>query len=472
MPLDTKPLDADVIVIGAGAAGLTAARELKRRGVARVLVLEAAGKVGGRVLHDSSLSQWPLELGPEFIHGECHNLLLDLLQKGLPNKPAATLVELEYPNYYYFGKEGRLLRAAEADELPEVAAMHESFEKLSEPSEVGEPPRAEQSLLQYFAASGVPSRAIDLADALYANDYGAVASDVGLREVEVEQKAWTYGEKYLVLRGASLQDAMDALADGLDVRTGWAATSVRWQAFTQPGAARVEVSDARGRTLRAARLVVSVPLPVLQRGAIGFDPPLPPPLTAAISAVRMGNALKVILRLSRRFWPADFYDAVCADCFMPEVWLSPAAELMLPDAKPPFTIVGFVAGERADRVAELPHAEIARQTLLQLDAMFGTPAKPHPASDACDGFVVKNWADHAHVGGAYSHPTLHAEGRRNGFAEPAGDAVWFAGEATHEGINPCIHGAMETGQRAAAAVCASLEDEHRRGGSRGPASRL
>ena len=72
----------------------------------------------------------------------------------------------------------------------------------------------------------------------------------------------------------------------------------------------------------------------------------------------------------------------------------------------------------------------------------------------------------------YSHPTLHAEGRRNGFAEPAGDAVWFAGEATHEGINPCIHGAMETGQRAAAAVCASLEDERRRGGSRCPASRL
>ena len=66
----------------------------------------------------------------------------------------------------------------------------------------------------------------------------------------------------------------------------------------------------------------------------------------------MGNALKVILRLRRRFWPEDFYDAVCADCFMPEVWLSPAAELMRPDAKPPFTIVGFVAGERAERVAK------------------------------------------------------------------------------------------------------------------------
>ena len=54
---------------------------------------------------------------------------------------------------------------------------------------------------------------------------------------------------------------------------------MRWQGFAQPGAARVEVSDARGRT---ARLIVTVPLPALQRGAIGFEPPLPPPLSAAI----------------------------------------------------------------------------------------------------------------------------------------------------------------------------------------------
>ena len=152
---------------------------------------------------------------------------------------------------------------------------------------------------------------------------------------------------------------------------------------------------------------------------------------------------------------------------MPEVWLTPAAEVMAPDAQPPFTMVGFVAGARADRVAALPDAEVARQTLLQLDAMFGTAAEPHPASGACDGFLVKNWAAHAHVGGAYSHPTLHAHGHRAALAAPAGDALWFAGEATHLGVNPCLHGAMETGERAAAAVCASLRAE--RGG---PTSRL
>ena len=59
--------------------------------------------------------------------------------------------------------------------------------------------------------------------------------------------------------------------------------------------------------------------------------------------------------------------------------------------------------------------------------------------------------------GAYSHPTLGAAGKRAALAQPVGDALYFAGEATHEGVNPCIHGAMETGERAAAAVCASLK---------------
>ena len=138
--------DADVIIIGAGAAGLTAARELRKQGINRVIVLEASSKVGGRVLHDTSLSPHALELGPEFIHGESHNQLLDLVQRGLPHKPDASLVELEWPNYYFFGKEGKLVAASEADELPEVARMHESFEAL--------------------------------ADAIFANDYGAVMSDV------------------------------------------------------------------------------------------------------------------------------------------------------------------------------------------------------------------------------------------------------------------------------------------------------
>ena len=99
-----------------------------------------------------------------------------------------------------------------------------------------------------------------------------------------------------------------------------------------------------------------------------------------------------------------------------------------------------------------------RKMLLQLDAMFGTGGDPHPASDACDGYIVKNWKTHPRIGGAYSHPSLNAHGSRTAMQEAIHGAVFLAGEACHEGVNPCIHGAMETGEKAAeraAAVIAS-----------------
>ena len=215
--MESDLVDVDVAVVGAGAAGLSAARALQARGL-RVRVLEASDRVGGRVQHDATLSAWPLELGPEFIHGEKDNRLIDLIDGGIAGKPGAELVELEWPNYYYFGKEARLLSAAEADEEPDVALMHESFEALSEArkaSEGGPSALPEQSLLQYFVGRGLSSRVLDLADGIFANDYGAEMSDVGLHEVLTEQRAWKHGERYLVLKGACLHDAMRTLASSI-----------------------------------------------------------------------------------------------------------------------------------------------------------------------------------------------------------------------------------------------------------------
>ena len=76
----------DAIVIGAGAAGLSAARVLAARGL-KAIVVEASDRVGGRVLHDDTLCPYPIELGPEFIHGECDNKLLDLVRSGVDGRP-------------------------------------------------------------------------------------------------------------------------------------------------------------------------------------------------------------------------------------------------------------------------------------------------------------------------------------------------------------------------------------------------
>jgi hypothetical protein len=136
--------------------------------------------------------------------------------------------------------------------------------------------------------------------------------------------------------------------------------------------------------------------------------------------------------------------------------------------------------------------------LTQLDAMFGTAAEPRPASSACDGFLVKDWNAHPRTYGAYSHPTLGAAGQRSalGLAAhapwscmqvlitapwsphrsalglAAHGAIFFAGEACHEGINPCVHGAMETGERAAQRALEALGERSAFIGAEGRTSRL
>ena len=76
--------------------------------------------------------------------------------------------------------------ADEGDKLEDVSLMHESFEKLSEMDAAEVPP--EQSLLQYFTSCGLSPRVLDLADAIFANDYAGDMSDVGLHEVVQEQR--------------------------------------------------------------------------------------------------------------------------------------------------------------------------------------------------------------------------------------------------------------------------------------------
>ncbi len=453
----------DVVVVGAGASGLAAAAKLAaqpppttpRAAYApsapptKIVVLEASHKVGGRVQHDLTLLGKPLELGPEFIHGDQQNALLDLIRAGVKDKPHATVLELEWPNYYYLGKEGAMLSSKEAEALPEVKQMNEAFEKLAGLDAASLP---DTSLLNYFASEGVSSRALDLADAVYANDYCAQLSEVGLRETIHEQRAWRHGEKYLVCSGFCLQDAMETLAHGLDVRLRWEATRV-----VRTADGNVAVEGANGQRIRARRVIVSIPLKALQRAALEFVPPLPAPKEAAIGRVLVGNAVKIFIRFERRFWPPDFFDAVCADCFFPEVWLTPAADAMGVDSRPPYVMVGFVAGERAERVGRLAGDEAARLLLAQLDTMFGSRLEPHPASKAYVAHIIKDWSQDRLARGAYSHPTIGAHGARAVIGSPVDDRLFFCGEACNEAVNPCVNGAMESGRLAAQLVERSLQ---------------
>jgi monoamine oxidase len=210
-----------------------------------------------------------------------------------------------------------------------------------------------------------------------------------------------------------------------------------------------------GQQLRCAKLIVTVSLAVLQRGLINFTPALPAPKLRAIQRIKMGNTVKVLCAFDRKFWPEDMYDVVCPDCPVPEMWMTCYTRTHPHVAT--HNITGFICGDKADAISSQPEAAAVATFLRQLDDMFGSETDPTPASSSLVKAHVVDWSKEAYVLGAYTYPSLGVEdGDREALAAPVAGTLFFAGEATHVAVNPCMQAALETAQRAAEEVVAAL----------------
>jgi len=294
-----------------------------------------------------------------------------------------------------------------------------------------------------------------------------------MHESIVEQTHWVYGEKYLVL-DRSLRHVAEALARGLDVRLNWQVEEVDHS--EGGGRAGVTVRGAGGDTVEAQRCIVAAPVTALKPAtpcSIRFRPALPQFKQRAVDTVRVANAVKVFLAFERPFWPEGLFDVACVGCFLPELWIlsyppepptGPAgAGLFDPQvaARTKEVVTFFAAGNLADELSKMSKDEIVGKALDQLDQMFGSEADPAPSRTHLTGSHVADWSTERLVGGAYTYPTLRSSGNRGVMAAPLGDRVFFAGEATHLGVNPCMQGAMETGIRAASQVLACVKGPER-----------
>lgn len=218
-------------------------------------------------------------------------------------------------------------------------------------------------------------------------------------------------------------------------------------------------------------VICAVPLTQLQKQAIEFRPPLAAAKQGALHRVHMRNAIKVWAVFSRRFWPSDVWDVVCTHRLFPEFWMcsyTPAAEdAALADTPPPdreairrgaaadeHCVTAFVCGDRARALATRSADGMVQLLVKQVDEVLG-----HGAASA--SFVrgaAIDWSKEPFIEGGYSSPSLGARaGDRALLAAPERGVLFFAGEHTHPGINPCLQGAMETGDRAAAQVALALE---------------
>ena len=210
------------------------------------------------------------------------------------------------------------------------------------------------------------------------------------------------------------------------------------------------------QVIACRHVVCTVPQTQLRKGCIRFEPPLAAERLAAIQRVRMGGAIKVWAVVSERFWPEDAWDVVCTHRPFPEFWMCRYSIERPPRAGAAqglHCVTAFVCGERAERLSCVSDSEKVQLLVRQVDEVFGTPSVPRPASAAFVRGAAVDWSKEAYIEGGYSAPSVGARaGDRAAIAAPAGRVLFFAGEHTHPCLNPCLQGAMETGDRAAAQV--------------------
>ncbi|KAK9856419.1 hypothetical protein WJX84_007168 [Apatococcus fuscideae] len=459
-----------VVVVGAGLAGLSAASHLAQS-CPDLLLLEASERIGGRVHCLEGVLPWPVEAGCSFVHGQGQTL------ERLLHQTDCRLVEHAWPDRFFLPHQRKLVTAAEKDE--ELDKVHQLF------MDVGgmDYPAVDISARQWLEGQGASPAMLDIAEACYANDFGCSLDQLGLTEMITESRRWDAGDSYF-----TLDRPMMALAESLAQRLP-DSILCRWPlARVDHGPEGALLYGPSGLRIRCRHLILAVPHAILKAGSIHFSPPLPAAKLAAMGRVKVSNAIKVILAFSQPFWPEDFFDVVCPGGFMHEYWVSKPPPSMQPSAsqpppedhdksdwfQPPTPSLHQSPSGTSSHRSTAPSSSppdasaseemsgmrgsaIIRAALAQLDQIFATKKQARPASRAYERGHVVDWSREPYARGAYTYPSLGAHvNDRNLLAEPLGQTVFFAGEATHPAINPCIQAAIETGQRAAAQVSAAL----------------
>ena len=435
----------DVIVIGAGAAGLAAAAALGRSGRS-VLVLEARDRLGGRLWTrlEPGLTA-PIELGAEFIHGDSPETSELLRQAGAA--PVDTSGEA------WSLIDGRLQRRTESL-IGKVRAAVAAADVLSKPD------MSVEDFLTGGDGRKLPEDARAMARAFVSGFDAADPRLVSLRSVAEEWRSGGMLDSSQSRPPGGYRTALLALCAQLDasrvrVELQTVVTAVRW------GDQSVEVDALRlGQPFRATarKTIVTVPLGVLQApadapGAIGFAPPLDSKL-AALARLRSGPVLKVILRFHRPFWleqesgryaNASFFHA--PGKVFPTFWT------ILPARAP--LLNAWVGGPAAAALSELSDEEIIRRAMDCVSTVFcgGNGAPDLQAA------YLHNWERDPYARGAYSYVTVGGADAREVLATPLEGTLFFAGEATDTtGEATTVTGALRSGARAALEVIRHLED--------------
>ncbi len=404
----------DVVVIGAGSAGLGAAARLKAAG-RDVLVLEAKDRVGGRAQTLRGPAGSPLDLGCGWLHSADRNPWAAMVE------PMGFTLDRSAPAW---------TRPALTVNFPaeDQGAYRQVFEAFEATLEAAAEQQHDMAAADLFGT--VEPRWRPMLDAFSGYYNGAPFERISVKDYAAYQPTdenWRVREGYGAL--------IAAFAAPLDVRLSTPVLRV------EHGGPMLRACGDWG-AVEAGAIVLAAPSTVLADEVITFDPPLPFKIDAA-SNLPLGHVEKAFLRLTRpEAWPVETMVRGRTDT------ARTGGYTLRPMGMP--VVEGFFGGDLAASLETEGEGAFCAFAIEELVAALGSGFR-----DAAEPIVQSAWRGDPFIRGAYSHARVGRSGARALLAAPVGERLFFAGEAVSPHAFSTAHGAYETGVAAAEAVLAA-----------------
>ncbi len=437
--LPKQQLGGTVVIIGAGVAGLYAAKALHDQGIT-VIVLEASSVHGGRVRPLPGFADFPLEAGAEFVLGKVN-------AAGDPPSFLWSSIDAYDPDL--------LLEYGSHKEMYDIDGVIKTDPYWDAGLE-----NCWQFYLNMYAYTGddiLMSEHLETEygvtpthpywhfyEAWIGSEFGTSIDRIGMKSIAISEVLWLTGGKDFLLDTdyLGLMETLffEPILDKIQYNR--VVTSVLYDSDG------VIVSCADGSMHFGDKCIVTVPLTILKENSISFSPALPTTKQNAIDTLDMGAGMKLFLKFSNNFWGSDIGD-ITVDGYTTFIW-APGIDKT---AATNNVLICFIMGENAEYMSALDAGAID-VALAELDALFDGAA----TANYVDGYI-QDWGKEPYIKGAYSFPAPNTyitvtNTTRIDLAEPINCVLFFAGEATNNNHPSTVHGALESGARVAEEIMA------------------